>query len=217
VASLTERLGEAETERDDAASRAEVLTAERDAARTERDALRSERDALTERTTELRGTLAETEARVAALLAAQTALEAELRGDIDAGDITVENRGGRLAVLLADQVLFPSGSAELSAHGREVLGHVATSLRSLEDRRIIVEGHTDSTPLTGESLARFGSNWELSTTRATSVVRYFAETAGVPGERMVASGYGEFHPVDDNATPRGRRRNRRIEITLAPE
>lgn len=208
VASLSERLTAAEGERDDATSRAAILEADL-------ATVTGERDALTERTSELRGSLADSEARIAALLAAQTALEAELRGEIDAGDVTVENRGGRLAVLLADQVLFPSGSADLSEHGREVLGHVAASLRSLEDRRVVVEGHTDSTPLTGESLAHFGSNWELSTARATSVVRYFAETAGIPGERLVASGYGQFHPVDDNATPRGRRRNRRIEITLA--
>jgi chemotaxis protein MotB len=130
--------------------------------------------------------------------------------------VTIEGGGGRLAVRLTDQVLFPSGSAELSERGRALLTRVAATLRSIEDRNIVVEGHTDSTPLTGDSLARWGSNWELSTARATHVVRFLSESCEVPGDHLIASGRAAFEPLGDNETPRGRRLNRRIELTLVP-
>ncbi|MCZ7679318.1 MAG: OmpA family protein [Sandaracinaceae bacterium] len=110
--------------------------------------------------------------------------------------------------------LFPPGASELNERGLEVLARVAQSLASLPDRVVRIEGHTDSTPLTGANAERFPTNWELSTARATSVVR-FLEQQGIAGERLAAVGYGAHHPVADNGTAIGRRRNRRIEIVVA--
>ena len=76
-----------------------------------------------------------------------------------------------------------------------------------------VEGHTDATPISPERAEQFPTNWELSTARATTVVR-FLEEQGIPGERLAALGFGEHRPLADNGTAIGRRRNRRIELVL---
>ena len=78
-------------------------------------------------------------------------------------------------------------------------------------------GHTDNQPIKSEEvLAKFPSNWELSTARATTVVRFLEETCEIPGERLVAAGFSQFRPVAKNSKPKGRAKNRRIEIALLP-
>ncbi|HHW18203.1 MAG TPA: OmpA family protein, partial [Firmicutes bacterium] len=79
------------------------------------------------------------------------------------------------------------------------------------DNPIRVEGHTDNWPI---STDKFPSNWELSTARATNVVRFLIEEAGIQPERLQAAGYGEYHPIDSNDTPEGRQRNRRVDVIL---
>jgi chemotaxis protein MotB len=215
LADARQRATGAEHDRDAEHERAAGLERERDTLRTERDTLRTERDALRSRETELSSAVAERDARIAAMRAMQESLEEQLRGEIASGDVTIEQSDGRIAVRLADQILFAPGHAELSERGRAVIRRVSVSLARMQDRMIQVEGHTDSTPLAGEALQRFPSNWELSTARATTVVRFLSEETGLPGERLIAAGFGEFRPVADNATAAGRRRNRRIELTLA--
>ncbi|UJR85557.1 OmpA/MotB family protein [Sandaracinus amylolyticus] len=200
--------------RDEATAALAALTTERDALRTERDAITAERDALRSREQELAGAVAERDARIGALQAMHDQLTEQLRSEIAAGDVTVSQGEGRVAVRLADQILFAPGRAELSDRGQALLRRVATSLARMEDRLIQVEGHTDSTPLTGDALERFATNWELSTARATNVVRFLSDQCSIPGERLAAAGYSEFRPVGDNGTVRGRRMNRRIELTL---
>jgi chemotaxis protein MotB len=117
-------------------------------------------------------------------------------------------------VSVGDRVLFASGQSTLNPRGEEVLGRVIAALGSLSDRRIRIEGHTDSTPVAADG--SFPTNWELSTARATTVVR-FLEAQGVAGDRLVAVGYGPHRPVGDNRTANGRQRNRRIEIVLERE
>jgi chemotaxis protein MotB len=114
-------------------------------------------------------------------------------------------------------VLFDSGEAQISKRGEGVLGRVGAVLAQIDDKQIQVSGHTDNQPVVGEKLlAQFPSNWELSAARAINVVRFLSEKAGVPPQRVVASSYGEHHPIASNKTPAGRARNRRIEILLTP-
>jgi chemotaxis protein MotB len=79
-----------------------------------------------------------------------------------------------------------------------------------------VGGHTDATPLSATTQERFPTNWELSTARATQVVRFLQEQCAIPGERLAAAGYSQYRPATSLDTPAGRRRNRRIELTLRP-
>ena len=97
-----------------------------------------------------------------------------------------------------------------------MLSRVGAVLARVEDKQIQVAGHTDGAPISARLAERYPSNWELSTSRATNVVRFLEEKAHVPPRRLVASGHGPFHPIASNATPAGRARNRRIEILLTP-
>jgi chemotaxis protein MotB len=120
------------------------------------------------------------------------------------------SRRGLVVRVLTDKVLFDSGQANLKPAGLPLLGEVANLLNVATNHAIAVEGHTDSVPI---SSAQYPSNWELSTARATTVVRYFI-SAGVDASRMSAAGYADLHPIASNATDRGRQLNRRVEIVL---
>jgi len=113
------------------------------------------------------------------------------------------------------EVLFPSGTAELQPGGRIQLARLADTLNELAteipddlDWIMRVDGHTDTNPI---RTAAFPSNWELSQARALSVVRFFADQ-GIPERRLVAAGFGEFHPLVEGDSPADLARNRRIEI-----
>lgn len=123
---------------------------------------------------------------------------------------TVVARRGLIVRLLTDRVLFDSGRAELKGEGVPLLAQIATLLAVDRRHPILVEGHTDDVPI---STARFASNWELSTARATEVVRFLIDRA-VKAERFGAAGYAELHPRATNGTAAGRARNRRVEIVL---
>lgn len=119
--------------------------------------------------------------------------------------------------VLQSELLFASASAELEAPGRLELTKLAATLRELAERIppeidwiLRVDGHTDRLPI---NTPRYPSNWELSTARAVAVVRFLA-AEGIPPRRLSASGFGEFHPLDAEATPEALARNRRIEFKL---
>jgi chemotaxis protein MotB len=133
---------------------------------------------------------------------------AELKAKLDDKDGDVEAEGRRISVNFVDEILFPSGEATLSAHGKEVLSKVGGVLKDLADQQILVGGHTDDKPIHTE---KFPSNWELSAARAVNVARYLVESAGVDPHHVVAAGYSEFHPRGAN-----RAKNRRIELLLTP-
>lgn len=188
-------------------SQLETLQASEGSLRTERDQLERERDLL-------RAGNEEAQAALAAMREAQDALRQRLSAELASGEAEMRDNGDSVSLALDERILFPSGAAELNARGLEVLARVAASLATLPDRIVRVEGHTDSTPISPENQVHFPTNWELSTARATSVVR-FLEAHGVDGDRLVAIGYGEHHPIADNGTANGRRRNRRIELVLS--
>jgi chemotaxis protein MotB len=115
------------------------------------------------------------------------------------------------------ELLFPTGSATLTPEGQRQLGELAKTLKSTTAQIpgdinwvLRVDGHTDRRPISTE---RFPSNWDLSTARALSVVEFLI-SQGIPPNRLVAAGFGEFHPIDQSGTPESLARNRRIEIKL---
>jgi chemotaxis protein MotB len=138
-------------------------------------------------------------------------LVSDLEAEVAAGQIEIEQLREGLRLNLSEDVLFPSGSAEINPQGREVLGKVAERVKSVP-HRVVVQGHTDDVPI---ATARFPSNWELAGARASRVVRLLAEK-GVDPTRLSAVSLSEYQPRAPNDTPEGRARNRRIEITLQP-
>jgi len=138
------------------------------------------------------------------------ALVANLNDEVKKGQLQVRQYKDMLTVDVAEQLFFDSGRADLKDTGKSVLKKVAEAIKDYNDKVVRVVGHTDNVPI---KTKQFASNWELSVARATTVVRFLQE-AGVPPDRMVASGRAEFQPVADNDTAEGRQKNRRIEITL---
>jgi chemotaxis protein MotB len=128
---------------------------------------------------------------------------------VDEGKVTVTEGALGITVDINASVLFAPGDARLDLGAVRALAAVAQILAPT-DFPIIVEGHTDNTPI---STPQFPSNWELSGMRASSVVRLFIES-GVDGRRLTATGYADQRPLADNATPDGRQRNRRVAITI---
>lgn len=130
---------------------------------------------------------------------------------IGAGEVSIVARDGRMVLVMPTDVLFDSGRTEVKRSGQKALEEIAAVLKTVP-RQFQVAGHTDDVPIQTE---RFPSNWELSTARAIEVVRFLV-AHGVPSTALSAAGYGEFDPVTPNKSDEGRRRNRRIEITLQP-
>ncbi len=143
-------------------------------------------------------------------------LTASLKSEIAAGEVAITQLKGKLTVNMVDRILFDSGQAEVRADGKKVLEKVGKVLVGVADKDIRIEGHTDNKPIVGDLKNKYATNWELSTARATAVLRHLADAAKVDGKRMVAAGYGEFRPVSPNDTPENRALNRRIEIVLVP-
>lgn len=166
--------------------------------------------------------LADTKTRLEELRRQQAAAEARaaqfrdlltrFRQLIDAGQLKVVTRGGRMLLELANDVLFDSGKTELKDVGKRTLTSIAGVLKTMPDRLFQVAGHTDNVRI---QTARYPSNWELSTARAVEVVKLLIE-AGMDPKNLSAGGYGEFAPVDTNDSSEGRTKNRRIEIALVP-
>jgi chemotaxis protein MotB len=153
----------------------------------------------------------------AAVTQHQQNLEQEMRAALQSKDITISELQGKLTVNILDRILFDSGEAVLKPEGEQILRQIAKVLAQYPHRQIHVIGHTDNVPIKAAARSRFPSNWELSNARATAAVRFLAEHAGVNPQRLGAVGYGEFHPVADNATPEGRAKNRRIAIVVLSE
>jgi chemotaxis protein MotB len=139
-------------------------------------------------------------------------LVARLRDAIGAGTLAVEVRKGKMLVKLGDAILFDPGQAALKPDGQRALRQVAQALKEIPDRDFLVAGHTDNRPIKNSP---FASNWDLSTARAVTVVR-FLQGEGVDPRRLAAAGYSEFDALADNDTEAGRALNRRIEVVVMP-
>jgi len=168
--------------------------------------LRRQVDALEQQKTQLLTASQKTQSQYAALVS-------NLTEEVKKGELQVRQYKDMLTVDVAEQLFFDSGRANLKGSGKAVLKKVGEVLKGYDDKVIRIVGHTDNVPLTKSLQKVFPSNWELSVARATTVVRYLQEV-GVPPERMVATGRAEYAPVAPNDTAEGRKKNRRIEITL---
>jgi chemotaxis protein MotB len=139
-------------------------------------------------------------------------LVARLRDAIGAGTLAVEVRKGKMLVKLGDAILFDPGQAMLKPDGQRALRQVAQALKEIPERDFLVAGHTDNRPIKSSPYA---SNWELSTARAVTVVR-FLQSEGVDPRHLAAAGYSEFDEVAENDSPEQRAQNRRIEVVVMP-
>jgi chemotaxis protein MotB len=139
-------------------------------------------------------------------------LALKLRKMVDAGELKITLRDGRMVLQLPNEVLFDSGRTDLKSRGKEALAGIAQVLKTIEKRHLQVAGHTDNVPIQNSG---FSSNWELSCARALVVVHFLIEQ-GVPSELLSAAGYGQVDPIASNDIPAGRQGNRRTEIVLQP-
>ncbi len=138
----------------------------------------------------------------------------ELSSELDAKSIKIKEMKDGVNVNLAQDILFPSGSATLNESGKEVIIKVSKKLKDIP-HQVIVAGFTDNIPIRGSLTKIFPTNWELAGARAASVVRLL-ETQGVDKNKLTAVSFGENQPVESNDTAEGRSQNRRIEIRLRP-
>lgn len=134
--------------------------------------------------------------------------------NLNAEDMSVEVKNGKVYVSLSDKLLFPSGSANLNKEGKDAIGQLGKVLQQNPKINIDVVGHTDSVPI---NTAKYSDNWELSTARATTITRLLTEEYKIPGPRLTASGMSKYSPVATNETKEGRAKNRRTEIILTPK
>ena len=207
------------------------LRRERGALETQTAALQKEREQLMVATGEQESQLKQAEAEKARLEQERLAKEAEiqrltqthddltkqLQAEIEKGNIKIQQVADKLTINMLDQVLFDSGQAQIKPAGLKVLKQVSDIVKNVDDKQIRIEGHTDNVPIGGKLKSRFPSNWELSTARATSVVRYLIDEGGVEGAKLSAVGYAEMRPIASNDTDEGCKANRRIEIALYPK
>jgi chemotaxis protein MotB len=135
-------------------------------------------------------------------------------GNLDDTDIEISVEKGVVFVNISDKLLFASGSYNITARAKEVLGKVAAVVNNKPDFEFLVEGHTDNVPINRSGIK---DNWDLSVLRATSVVRMLQDEFGVDPARMTAGGRGEYIPVASNATAEGKAKNRRTRIVVLPK
>ena len=142
-------------------------------------------------------------------------LEEELKKKLADKDVLISRLKDQLKVTVASEILFPSGSAELSQEGVDVLRKVAAAVNKSQDE-VRVEGHTDNVPIAPVLGQYYPSNWELSTARAAVAVRALEATGMVPASRLCAVGYGDSRPLAPNDDAEGQAKNRRVEIVFTP-
>lgn len=128
-------------------------------------------------------------------------------------DIDVQVQKGVVFISLSDNMLYRSGSYEISSEANEVLGKIAKIIKDYPTYDVMVEGNTDNVPI---SKTNIRNNWDLSALRASSVVQALQEQHGVDPKRMTAGGRGEYNSISSNDTPSGRAENRRTEIIILP-
>jgi chemotaxis protein MotB len=151
------------------------------------------------------------------LTQAQADLTKSLQSEIANGEIRIQQVADRLTINMVDRILFDSGQGHVKPAGLKVLKQVGDVLKDIKDKQIRIEGHTDNVRIGGKLKDRFPTNWELSTTRATSVVRYLVDKGGIDASNISAVGYADMRPIATNDTEEGRSSNRRIEIVLYPK
>ncbi|MFD1770540.1 OmpA/MotB family protein [Sphingobacterium suaedae] len=129
-------------------------------------------------------------------------------------DVDVKVLKGVVYISLSDNMLYKSGSYEISDRAGETLSKIAKIIQDYKDYEVLIEGNTDTDPI---SKTNIRNNWDLSTLRASSVVQALQNQYGVDPKRLTAGGRGEYNPIADNSTPDGKARNRRTQIIITPK
>jgi chemotaxis protein MotB len=144
------------------------------------------------------------------LEALQKQLNVALKPELEKHEVVMRRNRDGLVISLEEMGFFDSGSAELRPGSETAVQRIADALRA-QPNNIRIEGHTDNVPI---HTPQFKSNWELSTARATEMIRVFLTVYNLPATRLSAAGYAEFHPTAGNDTPEGRAQNRRVDIVV---
>lgn len=207
--SLDASLNEARAESMSLQERVSKLEADLAAVVKDKSSLQASVSEMTAALAELQRRKAEADKRIAEF----RSLLAKFKDLIDAGRLRVRIVEGRMVVVLNTDVLFASGSANLSKDGRAAVAEVAGLLASIPDKKFQIEGHTDNVPI---ATAQYPSNWDLAAARALNVLKAMVD-AGLPGDRISAASFGESKPASTNETADGRKANRRIEIIIVPD
>jgi chemotaxis protein MotB len=141
-------------------------------------------------------------------------LTAKFKKLVDAGKLQIKFVNGKMVLALSTDILFPSGSAALSAQGALAIKEVTQVLSGLKGKKFQIEGHTDNDPIVSKKT--FVSNWDLASARAMTVLNTMLES-GMPSETISAASYGDTQPVMSNKTAKGKAANRRIAIVVVPD
>ena len=206
-----------------ASSQEEISKLKKQASELEANAARiaKEREQLRQEQSQLAAALdqerAAKEEEIKRLTRTQEELSKSLQDEIAKGNITIQQVRDRLTINMVDRVLFDSGQAQVKPAGLNVLKQVSDILKTVTDKQIRIEGHTDNVPISSKLQGRFKTNWELSTARATIVVRYLIDQGSVDRQHLSAVGYADTQPLASNDSEEGRSSNRRIEIVLYPK
>ena len=191
-----------------ASEAARKIAAERNTLQQDKSALEQEKESLRAKLTEIESELQRIRMQSQRSIAA---IQERFKDTVGA----VLDDAGRLKLDVKGKILFETGSAILSTEGRELLDAIAEEVllnADYSDYAIRIEGHTDNTPIGGDPLR----NWNLSTERAIAAVKYLQAHADVSAERLAATGYAFYQPIDTTETPEAKAKNRRIEIILVP-
>ena len=134
-------------------------------------------------------------------------------------EVDVQVLKGVVYISLADNMLYKSGSYEISERAKETLSKIAKIIMDYKDYDVLIEGNTDNVPVNTKaaSMKNIRNNWDLSALRASSVVQYLQNRFGVAPKRLTAGGRGEYNPVASNDTEVGKQRNRRTQIIITPK
>ena len=185
-----------------------------------RDELSSKEGLVTKlqgRLSALQGEEVQLKTALSELKTAHDTMISRLRSQIQNKEVTISELREKLSITFVDRVLFEFGRATITPEGRGILAKVGEILKGVKSKTIRVIGHTDDRPIAAEYRYKFPSNWELSASRATSVVRFFQKETGLLPEDMEAVGRSFFESVASNDTIEGRALNRRVHIIIAPK
>ena len=191
------------------AERLAALEAQLGATLRDKSSLQGDIDQMQVALADLKRRKAEADARIEEF----RALVSRFQSMIDAGKLRVRIRDGRMVVELATDVLFPSGSAQLSREGRAAITEMAGLLATIPDRHFQIEGHTDDVPTRAGT---WPSNWELASARSLTVLRTMLDSGMAPA-RISAASFGDSRPARPNDSDENRAANRRIEVVVIPD
>lgn len=179
--------------------------------RTRLDSLKRELSSRIARVEELEGLVAAKEVLMSALKTALTDALVSFKGN----GLSVEQRDGKVYVSMENKLLFQSGSWSVGNTGKQAIKKLGNVLAANPEIAVLIEGHTDSDPYIGND--NLSGNWDLSTKRATEIVKLLLKNNKIKAENLTAAGRGQYQPLATNKTAAGKAKNRRIEVILTPK